>query len=120
MSTEAGPTSWPMPLTQIPERWMENCKAFSSASQASAERWMKSCTEQAQANLDAFTQLAGCKDAGEIAAVQQRWWQDTVDRLRTEMKGCQDQLMALAQTSLSGLNGGPSSPSRRPPAKTAA
>ena len=120
MSTEAGPNGWPAMLGQMPEGWMENCKAFSSASQAITERWMKGCTEQVQANLDVFTRLAGCKDAGEIAEIQRHWWQDTVDRLSTEMKDCQDQLMAATRNSLSGLNSGPSSHSRRPPAKTAA
>jgi hypothetical protein len=120
MSTQSEPDSWQAMLTQVPQGWMEGCKAFSDASRAVVEGWAKGCTDQIQRNLAACTKLAVCKDPGEIAEIQQRWWRDTCDRLSAELQGYHEQLMALTRTNLSGSKGGPSSPARHSPAEKAA
>jgi len=103
MTTQTEGIGWSAVLTQMPERFTENYKAAFSTSQAIVTRWIKDCSDQIQTNLNACTKLANCKDAGEIAGIQQRWWQDTIERMGKELEGVQGQLMALSQKSLSGL-----------------
>jgi hypothetical protein len=90
-------------LTQIPEGWLEGCKAVSSASQAMADRWIENRTEQIHTSLEAFTKVAACKNAGEIAEIQWRWMTETLDRFGAECGGYQAQYAAVFRQCFSGL-----------------
>jgi hypothetical protein len=87
----------------LPANLVESCKGLSTAAQAIAERWVKSRSEQAQATLEVCAKLASCKSPSEFAELQQRWWQGTVDQLSAEMKGYQDQILALSQMNPTAL-----------------
>jgi hypothetical protein len=110
MATEDG--GWTSFLTQASEAWLENCNSFSGGTQAIAGRWLATCSDQIQSNLDAWTQLAGCKDTAEATAIQQRWWQGTADRLSAEIKDYQDQMTALSQRGFAAF--GQTKPARQP------
>ena len=88
---------WPGFVVQAPEAWLGNLQAIAEASQAFAASWFKNRSAQLQSNLEAWTRMAGCKDPSEIAAIQQRWLQDSIERLSAEAKDCQVQIMRLTQ-----------------------
>ena len=88
--------AWSSFLTDASGNWLESSKNLTSASQAIATRWLKDCSDQVQSNLDTMTKLAECRDTGEAAAIQQRWWQNTVDRFSAELRDCQEQLTAAS------------------------
>ena len=90
-------TGWTLFLIQASDAWLENCKVVSDGTRAIAAHWLKRCSDQMQSNLGAWTELAGCQDTAEATAIQQRWWQGTVDRLSAEIKDDRDQITALAQ-----------------------
>jgi hypothetical protein len=97
MTAQRDATGWTSLLTNATDAWLDNCKTLSGSSQAIADRWIKTCSDQLQSNFDAWSKLAACRDTAEAAAIQQRWWQGTVDRLSAEFKDCQDQVTALSQ-----------------------
>ena len=97
MATPTDGAGWTSFFTQAADTWLENCKTVSGGSQTIGSRWLKDCSDQIQSNLDTWTKLAGCQDVAEAAAIQQRWWRGTVDRLSAEFKDCQDQMAALSQ-----------------------
>ncbi|HUA55708.1 MAG TPA: phasin family protein [Candidatus Sulfotelmatobacter sp.] len=105
MATQTDGNGSSLFLTALPDKWLERCQELSAASQAMAERWVENRAEQVQTNLDAWTKLASCKNPGEVAEVQQRWWRSSIDHLTAEMKGYQDQMLALGQQSQAALRG---------------
>jgi hypothetical protein len=103
MATQTDGTGWTLLFTQAADAWMENCKAISGGSQTFAHHWLKTCSDQVRSNLDAWTKLTGCQDPAEVAQIQQRWWQDAVERIGAEFKDCQDQMTSLSQQTFSAF-----------------
>jgi len=57
-----------------------NMAAFEDM-QAAAQDWMQHRMEDFQRALEASRQMAECKDFGQAAAIQQKWFADCTERL---------------------------------------
>jgi len=118
MATQNSGNPWSAFLSQIPGNWTDGFTAIASASQAMADRWVKNRAAQVERDMAVWTKLTSCKDSREVAEIQKRWWQDTIDGLTAEAKEYQEQVTRLTQQSRSATQDGKPAPRPKTPIKT--
>jgi hypothetical protein len=116
MATQNSGYDWSAFMGQAPTSWIDGCKALAEASKEIADRWIKNRAAQVERDLAVWTKLATCKDSHEVAALQKRWWEETLANLTAEAKAYQEQVASLTQSGLSALRDAPAArPPKAPP-----